>query len=146
MAKKYPGIYLYYDWIDALSALPAAKAMKVIKNLRAYAEYDTEPPPMDGPAGYMQALFISQLRRSKINAENGRLGGIPKHKSPSAASKKNDAEDGTLRFMTQEEIDGVAYTDYLKLRSRFNKEEQEAANAVQEALEEDYEIPSLYRF
>lgn len=86
MAKKYPGLYLYYDWIDALAGIPAAKAMTVIKNLRNFAQYGTEPPPIEGPAGCLQTLFAAQITRAKVNAENGKLGGAPTHKKPSPPS------------------------------------------------------------
>lgn len=80
MAKKFPGLYLYFDWIDALTALPAAKAMRIIKNLSAYAKNGTTPTPLEGPAQILQGLMIASIDRSKINSENGKLGGAPTHK------------------------------------------------------------------
>lgn len=80
MAQKYPGFYLYFDWIDVLSTLPSAKAMEIICNMRAYLEDGIEPPPMKGNAGSIQLLILAQLKRSRINSANGRHGGTPSHK------------------------------------------------------------------
>jgi hypothetical protein len=137
MAKKYAGIYLYYDWIDALSGIPAAKAMKIIKNLRGYAEHGVEPAPMDGTPGYLQGLFLGQLKRARINAENGKLGGAPSHKKPSA-TKENDGERRLPGLMSEEELAAVAFTDYLRLSARFHSEAEatEAADGSRPRSEE----------
>lgn len=90
MAKKYPGLYLYYDWIDVLAGLPAGKAMAIIKNLRHYAQYGTEPEPLEGTAGSLQSLFLAQLKRARTNAENGKRGGALTHKSPVAEGETAD--------------------------------------------------------
>jgi hypothetical protein len=132
MAKKYAGIYLYYDWIDALSGIPAAKAMKIIKNLRGYAEHGVEPAPMDGTPGYLQGLFLGQLKRARINAENGKLGGAPSHKKPSV-TKVNDGERRLPGLMSEEELAAVAFTDYLRLSARFREESGEERATDEEA-------------
>jgi hypothetical protein len=128
MAKKYAGIYLYYDWIDALSGIPAAKAMKIIKNLRGYAEHGVEPAPLDGTAGHLQNLFISQLQRSKVNAENGRIGGMATQKNASATTQnKVSAESvspprgGGAARLSEE--------DYAWLLEHFRDEDTEGAQA-----------------
>jgi hypothetical protein len=132
MAKKYAGIYLYYDWIDALSGIPAAKAMKIIKNLRGYAEHGVEPAPMDGTPGYLQGLFLGQLKRARINAENGKLGGAPSHKNHSV-TKENDGERRLPGLMSEEELAAVAFTDYLRLSARFREESGEERATDEEA-------------
>ena len=80
MAQKYPGFYLYFDWIDALSTIPPTKAMRIIHNMREYLEDGTPPPQLTGAANSIQLMMLAQLTRAKINAENGRLGGAPAHK------------------------------------------------------------------
>ena len=46
MSKKYPGLYLYFDWLRGLEKLPPAVAMKIIHNLWHYAEERREPVPL----------------------------------------------------------------------------------------------------
>ncbi len=129
MAKKYPGFYLYYDWIDTLSVLPASKAMAVIKNLSNYTRYGTEPPPLPGTAGSLQTIFLAQLTRSKTNAENGKKGGAPTHKVPAVTSvspaiKKSlfeDLPDDLMPddFDTYDEF--AEYVRYIKARHDMNR-------------------------
>ena len=119
MAKKYPGLYLYFDWIDALEDLPAKKSMTIIKNLRDYARDGVEPPPLDGYAGTLQALLAAQMKRSITNAQNGRLGGLSAQKKPSE-TKENQQP---LRLgMTPEEIQQVSFLDYMLIKARFDAE------------------------
>lgn len=124
MAKKYPGLYLYFDWIDALSGIPAGKAMAVIKNLSDYTRYGTEPTPLTGTAGSLQTIFLAQLTRSKINAENGKKGGAPTHKAPSATSVstpiKKPAFEDLPPDLTSDDFDSL--DDYVKyIRARCGK-------------------------
>ncbi len=122
MAKKYPGFYLYYDWIDALESLPSKKAMAVIKNLRNYARDGIEPPALEGHAGSLQSIFAAQLKRSKTNAENGKLGGAPTHKKPDDTTENPPAEKPFAGPMTPEQLQSVSFTDYLRLKTRFDAE------------------------
>ena len=88
MAQKFPGFYLYFDWIDALSTIPPTKAMRIIQNMRAFLEEGTTPPPLSGAANCIQLMMLAQLTRAKTNAENGRLGGAPTHKKRLEAAVK----------------------------------------------------------
>ena len=120
MAKKYPGLYLYFDWIDALSGIPAGKAMAVIKNLSDYTRYGTEPTPLTGTAGSLQTIFLAQLTRSKINAENGKKRGAPTHKAPSATSVSPTTEKPALEDLppnhTADDFDTFdEYWKYIKM-------------------------------
>ena len=121
MSRKYPGLYLYYDWIDALAALPPGKAMAIIKNLRSYAQFGIEPPAMSGSAGCLQAVFLAQLNRSKINAENGKKGGAPTHKTPVATSlppsNETPSAEGPPRGLQPDGFESFSdYMDYIKQR------------------------------
>ena len=70
MSKKYPGLYLYFDWLDALEKLSPEKAMKIIVNLRRFAESNTEPEEIQGPESLIQNIMLAQLKRSKQTAES----------------------------------------------------------------------------
>ena len=77
MAPKYPGLYLYHDHLDCLTQLPDSVAMAIIRNLYHYSKDDIEPPPLENQAHtLMQSMIVSQMRRSKKQAELGRSGGI----------------------------------------------------------------------
>ncbi len=79
MARKYPGLYLYFDWLKGLVKLPPDVAMKIIENLYHYAEDGVEPPPLEEVHfNILQDMYMDQLKRSMINAENGRNGGLAK--------------------------------------------------------------------
>ena len=123
MAKKYPGLYLYFDWIEALEALPAKKSMTIIKHLRDYARDGIEPPPMDGYAGTLQSLLAAQMKRSIANAQNGRLGGLSAQKK--SLEPKSDLTENPPRIgMTPEEIQAVGFLDYMKIKARFKQAEE----------------------
>ena len=136
MAKKYPGFYLYYDWLDAMEHLPAKKAMTIIKNLSDYARYGVEPPPVEGHAGSLQTIFAAQLKRSMVNAENGRLGGAAGQKKASATKENPPPESGAAvpRALRAEEIQAIGFLDYLKIKARFDAEERESRRQSGEAL------------
>lgn len=139
MAKKYPGLYLYYDWIAALEKIPAKKAMNIIKNLRDYARDGIEPPSLDGHEGSLQDLFMAQIKRSAANAEHGRQGGLISRKKAEAAKENPPSEEPVRLGMTPEEIQAVGYLDYLKIKARM--EEEVAALADPETWN-DLEEPS----
>lgn len=107
MAQRYPGFYLYFDWIDVLSTLPSAKAMEIICNMKAYLAEGIEPPPMKGNAGSIQHLILAQLKRSRINSANGRHGGTPSHKASREKTFDttgiilNDGIDTTAPYLTE---------------------------------------------
>ena len=70
MSKKYPGLYLYYDWVDALEMLSPEIAMKIIINLRRFAESNIEPEEIRGPEVLIQNMMLAQLKRSKQTAQS----------------------------------------------------------------------------
>ena len=72
MSQKYPGFYLYYDWLDALNNMPPETALSIINNLRNYAQYDTEPPFLPGWEGFVQGFMLAQLKRSKSISQSCR--------------------------------------------------------------------------
>ena len=127
MSKKFPGFYLYYDWVEALEELPPKKAMALIVNMKNYLRDGVEPMPLDGKAGTLQFLILSQLRRSKTNSENGRLGGSPSHKKSCGEKKKAPSGGAGLHFLTDEEVQNFPHTDYVKLKQRFDAEEEALA-------------------
>jgi hypothetical protein len=97
MAQKFPGFYLYFDWIDALSTIPATKAMEIIRNMRYFLEDGESPDAMKGSANSIQLMMLAQLTRAKMNAENGRLGGAPAHKKHAATTVLPDTSKGTVQ-------------------------------------------------
>jgi hypothetical protein len=77
MAKKYPGLYLYSDWMRGLEKLPVETAWQIVRNLYHYAEEDLEPAPLEElQYTILQDIYMEQLRRSKhrseVNRENVR--------------------------------------------------------------------------
>ncbi len=72
MSQKYPGLYVYYDWMDALEGMEPEKAMTILKNLRYFSENDTEPPALSGWEGSIQNFMLTQLKRSKSISESCR--------------------------------------------------------------------------
>ena len=70
MSQKYPGLYLYFDWVDALEKLSPETAMTIIVNLRRFAESSIEPEEIPGPEVLIQNMMLAQLKRSKQTAES----------------------------------------------------------------------------
>lgn len=96
MAKKYPGLYLYSDWMRGLEKLPVETAWQIIRNLYHYAEEDLEPQPLEEPQyTIIQDIYLDQLRRSKhrsaINRENVRSR-YDRHKDPLKDPVEKDPE------------------------------------------------------
>lgn len=139
MAKKYPGLYLYFDWIEALEKIPAKKAMNIIKNLRDYTRDGIEPPATEGHEGSLQDLFVAQIKRSEANAEHGRQGGLISRKKSDPTKENPKSEERERVGMTQEEINAVGYPDYLKIKKRM--ETEMAALATPEAWSDLEEPP-----
>ena len=65
MAQKYPGLYIYYDWMDALEKMSPDKAMAILKNLRYYSEKNRDPMPVGGAEEMIQSFMLAQIKRSK---------------------------------------------------------------------------------
>ncbi len=77
MARKYPGLYLYFDWLKGLVKLPPEVAMKIIENLYHYAEDGREPEPLEEMCyNIIQDMYMDQLKRSKGMESLGRRGGL----------------------------------------------------------------------
>lgn len=74
MSKKWQGVFLFYEWLDALNTLPAKTAMTIINNIRQYQTDGTEPPPLRGQGAVIQHLMLSYEQRSKQASEYGRMG------------------------------------------------------------------------
>lgn len=72
MAQKYPGFYLYYDWLDALENMNPDRAMTILKNLRNYAQHDIDPPELGGWESFIQNFMLAQLKRSKSISQSCR--------------------------------------------------------------------------
>ena len=76
MAQKYPGLYLYYDWLDGLLQLPPEVVVQIIGNLYNYSKLGADPEPLSNPTyNIIQNMYIAGLKRSKQSSEIGRLGG-----------------------------------------------------------------------
>lgn len=128
MAKKFPGFYLYFDWIEAMEILSAKQSMTIIRNLRNYARDGIEPPPMEGYAGSLQTIFLAQMRRSVINAQNGSLGGQASRKNAALTKETPPSKNTRSCGMSPEEIHSVGFLDYLKIKARFDAEAEGIAD------------------
>ena len=79
MAKKYPGLYLYFDWLKGLVKLPPEEAMQIIENLYHYTEEGREPAPLENFCyNIIQDMYLDQIKRAQLAAETGRRGGRPR--------------------------------------------------------------------
>lgn len=85
MAKKYPGLYLYYDWMEAIEALGPKQGFQLILNLYHFSKDNAKPKPLDGTANIIQNLCIAQMERSKLLSEAGKAGNIIKAQKLHAA-------------------------------------------------------------
>ena len=73
--KKYPGLYLYFDWLRGLENVPSETAMEIINNLWNYAEERCPSIPLSDPRyEIVQFLLMEQMKRSihksEVNARN----------------------------------------------------------------------------
>jgi hypothetical protein len=74
MAKKYPGLYLYYDWLEGIEQMGQEEGYRMVLNLYHYAKEGTAPTPLSGANNIVQNMCIAQIERAKKQGEGGRLG------------------------------------------------------------------------
>lgn len=73
MSKKYPGLYLYFDWLRGLEKMPPVTAMQIICNLYHYAEEERPPKPLeDLNFEILQDMYIEQIKRAKRQSDTNR--------------------------------------------------------------------------
>lgn len=128
MARKYPGLYLYFDWLKGLVKLPPEVAMKIIENLYHYAEDGLEPEPMEEMCyNIIQDMYMDQLKRSKEMEALGRKGGLTTSGKdlPSFGSRF-----GMFDFDEAELSDEVIDREIAEARRRKRALEEQAKNAA----------------
>jgi hypothetical protein len=150
MQRKYPGLYLYYDWLDALQRMEPETAMRIITNLRNFSEKDEEPVPVGGAEDMVQSFMLSQLKRSKKSSEsNKRTYRKKKTVYPQMISEQipreeldREATPEELRlFRRSSERTANQDTEISSCQSRENSPEQEAkekARKIPEAINNTY--------
>ena len=73
MSQKYPGLYLYFDWLKGLEKMSPEIAMRIICNLYHFAEDGREPQPLeDTHYEIIQDVYLDQIKRSKRISEVNR--------------------------------------------------------------------------
>ncbi len=98
MAKKYPGLYLYFDWLKNLERLPKEVAMEIILNLYHYTEERREPKPLcEPPYEIVQEMLLDQVKRS-LRASDHIKRGI------SRAGKEPEPPLVSIAGMSDEEV------------------------------------------
>ena len=91
MAKKYPGLYLYFDWLKNLETMPKEVAMEIVLNLYHYAEEQREPEPLGDPHyEIVQNMLLDQLKRAVKKAESNRVSAL---RNVRMARELQDARD-----------------------------------------------------
>lgn len=92
MAKKYRGLYLYFDQRPLLENIPAGEFKTFALGLLEFAETGTRPPPLkSAKANNIQESFLLDLERSRINSANGKKGAEATNNAYGAREKKETA-------------------------------------------------------
>ncbi len=129
MAKKYPGLYLYFDWMKGLEQLPCDVAMKIICNLYHYAEEAIEPEPLEElHYNILQNVYLDQIKRSKANQELGRKGGVTRVANADRQTAKSQAPSTPFWFDEysdyadeKEKEEEINYEDTVRLYEAMKK-------------------------
>lgn len=74
MNHKYPGLYLYFDWLEGIEAMGAEDGFRLVMNLYHFAKEGAEPAPLEGSFNIIQNICLAQMKRSKLQSEAGKLG------------------------------------------------------------------------
>lgn len=111
MPKKYPGLYLYFDWLRGLDKVPSAVAMEIIRNLWHYAEERREPVPLSKPQYEVIQIFLLEqlkrsIRRSEVNTQNIQKRFVRSTTTPKKQISEMNDEEMLELFRTDE-----AYAD-----------------------------------
>ena len=137
MSQKYPGLYLYFDWVDALEKLSPETAMKIIVNLRRFAESSIEPEEIPGPEVLIQNMMLAQLKRSKQTAES--LGKTYKRKKEAPMRVTDTVSQEELEREANDEEkqmwDRVAAKREAEKREAEKREAGSSADDVSQAIE-----------
>jgi hypothetical protein len=104
---KYPGLYLYFDWLKGLDRIPPTVAMEIIRNLWHYAEERIEPVPVSEPLyDVIQIFLMEQLKRSlqksETNKKNARFRQYGTVESPQKSHDGMTDEEMLEAFRTDE--------------------------------------------
>lgn len=122
MAPKYPGLYLYFDWLKGLERMPPEIAMKIICNLYHFAQEGREPEPMEEIQFHIvQDVYLDQLKRNLKRSAT----------CSSNAGKRYQRTTPTQGFehMTEAEM-----RDYMKGDAEYDQGEIEEILALQRSL------------
>jgi hypothetical protein len=94
MAQKYPGLYLYFDWLRGLEKIPPKIAMQIICNLFHYAEEGREPEPLpEKHYEIVQDLYMEQVKRSKQVSEIRRVSANARYRDRDSSLPYMDITD-----------------------------------------------------
>ena len=75
MSKKYPGLYLYFDWLKNLERLPREVGMEIVLNLYHFAQDRREPQPLSEPQfEIVQDMLMDQVKRSMKQSDSIKIG------------------------------------------------------------------------
>ena len=74
MAKRYPGLYLYFDWLEGIEAMGRDEGYRMVLNLYHYVKDGKMPEPLKGSNNIVQNMCIAQLKRSELQSIGGKMG------------------------------------------------------------------------
>ena len=88
MAKKYPGLYLYFDWLECIESMGAKEGYRMVMNLYHYVKDGVRPDPLRGTNNLVQNICLAQIDRSKERGEIGRLGAEARYGTTGQGKRK----------------------------------------------------------
>ncbi len=80
MSKKYQGIFIFEEWLEALNHMSPRMAMTIINNVYGFIRDGSEPERLRGSADLVQSLMLAHTRRSKVAVMYGRMGAEAKRR------------------------------------------------------------------
>lgn len=126
MNQKYPGLYLYFDWLEGIETMGAEDGFRLVMNLFHFAKDGTKPEPLEGSFNIVQNICIAQMTRSKQQSEAGKLGAaksmVNRHKKEKltvAKKRLDDMQSDGLFVDPEDDMDELAF-----LQSILNIEEE----------------------
>ena len=97
MTNKYPGLFFYFDWLEAIEQMGCEDGYSLVLNLYHFMKSGTQPTPLQGANNIVQRLCLSQLERNKDLSEKGRRAAELRYasggKQKTAASKQSLYQD-----------------------------------------------------
>ena len=74
MSQTDKGILIFYEWLEAMSSLPAKEYKLLLTSIFRYQQKGEEPPEFKGNSAILASIIFPYIRHRRDKARAGRMG------------------------------------------------------------------------